>query len=224
LLNGLVDTLGAPTVAGYLERALGEAVSALAQLSAPELPEAAARLLAHRLRGTAASFGLAGIAAAAAALEAGAPIEQSRVTLQRAIGATRDAIAAAGLGGIEPDPDVQGVDRGEGRIDAGIGRMAARGDRRADRHGEGLLAEPSDEDAPDPAVGAGLEVAHIPRDAEREVRDLRGEQVEPGAGRQAAHLDRHALGEAQRLDGDAAARIGRAGRRQDRGALQVERE
>lgn len=97
VLRGLVDALGAPAVAGYLDRALGEAESARDQLAAPELTEDAARLLAHRLRGTAASFGLVRIAAVAARLEAGEPIEPGRSALAQAIGATREALAAAGL-------------------------------------------------------------------------------------------------------------------------------
>lgn len=96
LLRGLVHALGEPAVAGYLERALGEAEAVSAQLAAPELAENAARLLAHRLRGTAGSFGLVAIAAAAARLETGGSVEAGRADLAAALRATRDALAAEG--------------------------------------------------------------------------------------------------------------------------------
>lgn len=102
LLRELTATLGRPVVAGYLERALGDAAAALAQLAAPDLDQDAARHLAHRLRGTAASFGLTAIVAAAARLEAGGSIEHGRTELAAALRTTREVLAAED--GLRPAP------------------------------------------------------------------------------------------------------------------------
>src|SRR6478735_8834083 len=129
---------------------------------------------------------------------------------------------------VEPDADVEGVDRAERRVARVVRRgrgVHRRGGGRLRSDGERLLLEPADVLLVGNAVAVGLEVALVPRHPERCVGDLDDERVELGVGRQTTRGDAHPLDGAVVLDGDPGRRVGQTARGDDaRGALEREVE
>ncbi len=93
LLDAIGDRLGAAQVSAYLAQAVQEAEQACCRLADGTAPPEEIVALAHRLCGTASSFGLVRIGAAAATIEqqarAGRDIQGTLLDLTTAIADTR---------------------------------------------------------------------------------------------------------------------------------------
>jgi len=117
-----------------------------------------------------------------------------------------DRVGAAGCGGVprrvEPQPQVVGVYRAEGRVCGSILSMYPRSRRHAWRHGEGFDAEASNEGALSMTTGVAVQITLIPRNAERRVGHLNNEKIELLVGRQVVGGDGHHLNGTLRSNGD----------------------